>query len=50
MAINYCKKNDLDKVLPCKLSDDELAVVTFADEPEYKKMDYVYGGRRLNEL
>ena len=37
MGVN-CEEDDLDKVTPYELSDDDLAVVTAADEPEHAKV------------
>ena len=33
--MNYCEDNDLMEATPCKLGDDDLAVVTIADEAEH---------------
>ena len=35
MGINYCKENALDKVMIYKLSNDDMAVTTIADEQKY---------------
>ena len=38
MVINCCDEDHLDEVMPCGLSNDDLAVVTTADEPEHAKV------------
>ena len=38
VVISCCEEDELDKEMPCKLSDNDLVVVTMADEQKHTEM------------